>query len=261
MSKKKNEPVKLAPEQKRENDLRRIIDERTKYMPEPTYQFAVGDRVDIGHLRDAVIHADIGNGIYEIDYTDFNNNYGRPIIKEHQRIFFAWYDIRPHHESPKESLIKNADVRLNYSQMSMNSLFGKVYFFGTDFDPEYQREFVWELDDKVALIDSIFNNIDIGKFVFIHKDYGNEFLYEILDGKQRMRAILDFYENRFQYKGLYYNDLCIRDRCHFKEYPVSIAEVSDCDRQQALKYFVMLNKHGRIMDKAQIEKVERMIEG
>jgi hypothetical protein len=27
-----------------------------------------------------------------------------------------------------------------------------------------------------------------------------------------------------------------------------------------MKYFVILNKHGKIMDKAQIEKVEKMID-
>jgi hypothetical protein len=41
---------------------------------------------------------------------------------------------------------------------------------------------------------------------------------------------------------------------------VSIAEVQDCDRKQVLQYFIMLNKHGKIMDKQQIEKVEHMLE-
>jgi uncharacterized protein with ParB-like and HNH nuclease domain len=73
---------------------------------------------------------------------------------------------------------------------------------------------VWELEDKVALIDSIFNNVDIGKFAFIHLNYGEKYTYEILDGKQRMRAILDYYENRFQYKGKYFNELSCREQNH-----------------------------------------------
>ena len=78
-------------------------------------------------------------------------------------------------------------------------------------NPDYQRDYVWELSDKQLLIDSIFNNIDIGKFAFIHLDYKTwnktGYAYEILDGKQRLKTIIDFYENRFSYKGIYYNDL------------------------------------------------------
>ena len=33
--------------------------------------------------------------------------------------------------------------------------------------PDYQRGYVWEQEDKELLLDSIFKNIDIGKFVFI----------------------------------------------------------------------------------------------
>jgi hypothetical protein len=250
-----------TPEQKRERELKAFIDERLPFVPEPTYFFTIGDRVAIGQLRDVYVVDVLEDAkAYEIDYTSINTNYGNPIANEHQRRFVTWLDIRPYGGENKEpSLIKNDDLQLNYSQRSIGDIFSKVYFFGTDFDPEYQRDYVWELDDKVALIDSMFNNVDIGKFVFIHKGYGEEYLYEILDGKQRIRAILDYYENRFAYKGLYFNDLSSREQDHLEGYNISIAEVKNISKEQILRYFVTLNKHGKAMDKAQIEKVEKMI--
>ena len=80
-----------------------------------------------------------------------------------------------------------------------------VYHSGVDFDVDYQCEHVWELTDKVVLIDSIFNNIDIGKFVFVWRDFGvKEKLYEIVDGKQRLLTIKEFLgdNNGFRLTGL-----------------------------------------------------------
>lgn len=261
MPKKKNETkIEITIEQKRQNDLNSFLKERSKFIPEPTYKYEIGDRVEIGNLQDVYVCDIINDRIYEINYSYTDNNYGNPIKYTDQKRFVAWYDIRPYIENQSKSIIKNNDIRLSYSQNDIGSLFSKVYYFGTDFDPEYQREYVWELEDKIALIDSIFNNVDIGKFAFIHKGYDDKYIYEILDGKQRIRAILDFFENRFAYNGLYFNDLCNRDKNHFEYYPLSVAEVRESDRKQILKYFVKLNKHGKIMDKKQIEKVEKMIE-
>lgn len=257
---KKAEKSKRVQEQTRRAELSAFMTRSTQYLPEPAYRFSVGDRVEMGNLKDVYVCGVINDKIYEIDYTSVDSNYGCPIVNEHQKRFVTWLDIRPYTEHPNESLMKNQEIRLTYLPQPMESIFSRVYQSGTDFDPEYQRDFVWGREDQIALIDSIFNKIDIGKFVFVKKDFGEKFAYEIVDGKQRLKAALDYYENRFPYEGLYYNDLCRQDRRYFKEYSVLLAEIENCDHQQILKYFVMLNKHGRIMDKAQIEKVEQMID-
>jgi uncharacterized protein with ParB-like and HNH nuclease domain len=118
---------------------------------------------------------------------------------------------------------------------------------------------VWTTKDKVNLIDSIFNCIDIGKFAFIKKNYGDDYLYEVLDGKQRIRAILDYFENRFPYKGKYFNDLCNRDKDHFEEYNISVAEARNLSKEQILQYFLMLNTGGKIMSKKHLDKVRNML--
>ena len=69
-----------------------------------------------------------------------------------------------------------------------------AYHRGLIDNPDYQRGYVWTLEDKQKLIQSIFNRADIGKFVFIEDENYREYRLEVIDGKQRLRAILDYYE-------------------------------------------------------------------
>lgn len=84
-------------------------------------------------------------------------------------------------------------------------------FGGIDFMPPYQREYVWTDSDKEQLLDSIFMGSDIGKFTVRVLDdvewFERQLSYEIIDGKQRLMTLLNFYLNRFPYKGFYFDVL------------------------------------------------------
>jgi len=262
MAKKKS--IKLTIEEQKDQRLQfelTEIKERLYLIPMPTHLFNVGDRVIIGRLEDVYVEEVLEQGrVYKIDYTFTENNYGNPIKYEHNKRYVRWLDIRKYQENTKADLIKNTDLELYYSQRSMRDLITKSYFFGVDFSPEYQRDYVWELEDKISLIDSIFNNVDIGKFVFIKNDIMNNYMYEILDGKQRLRAILDFYEDRFQYEGKYFSDLSIREQDFIEDYSITIAEVDNISKKQILRFFIKLNRSGKVMSKEQLAKVEKMLE-
>jgi uncharacterized protein with ParB-like and HNH nuclease domain len=122
---------------------------------------------------------------------------------------------------------------------------------------------VWTHEDKELLLDSVFKNIEIGKFALIHLSTSEwrerGFSYEILDGKQRLSTLIEFYENKLSYKGKYYNDLSWKDRMTFKHHNVSVAEVESENKKTILKYFLMLNRTGKAMDEAQLDKVESML--
>ena len=155
---------------------------------------------------------------------------------------------------------KNEDFHLSYSQRSMQDIFIKTYNHGIDMSPDYQRGNVWGLEDKVKLIDSIFNNVDIGKFTFIKLPFKSESpAYEILDGKQRITALVEFLENRFQYKGIFYKDLSLTDQDHFDGYCISYAETSEnITQKQKYKYFLKLNVSGHVQSKEHIEYVQKL---
>jgi len=236
--------------------------EHIRYAPEPTYFFNIGNRVEIGSLNNAYISEIFHNGkVYGIDYTHTDKrSYDGFEKTTDEKAVFSWINIKPYEKKNKISLMKNKDLRLSYSQRTLFDLLSKAYYFGINFDPEYQRDYVWNPDDKVALIDSIFSNIDIGKFAFIETgDYLNK-MYEILDGKQRINAILEYYEGRFKYKDSYFNDLLKIDQDYFTNYSVNVAQVSNLSQKQILQYFITLNKHGKVMDSHHIEKIENMLE-
>ena len=72
-----------------------------------------------------------------------------------------------------------------------------------DFDPPYQRKGrLWSERDKAFLIDSILNGFDVPKLYLADFQFGDSVLnakklpYAIIDGKQRMEAIFDFFDNK-----------------------------------------------------------------
>ncbi|PJM74120.1 hypothetical protein CS006_02990 [Bifidobacterium primatium] len=77
-------------------------------------------------------------------------------------------------------------------------------------NPPYQREGgIWNLPKRQLFIDSLINGFDVPKFYFRRINRDQEVLqddggmksqyvrYEVVDGKQRLQAIQDFFENRF----------------------------------------------------------------
>jgi hypothetical protein len=109
-----------------------------------------------------------------------------------------------------------------------------------DMDPPYQRRGrLWSVTDKQYLIDSILNGFDVPKIYMADFTWGDSPLnnqklpYSIIDGKQRLEAIFDFFTGKitlnkdFRYLeepslnlgGLGYQDLK-------KRYPL-VAEIFD----------------------------------
>jgi hypothetical protein len=254
----------LTPEEEKAVKLKNDYSYRMSsaaFVPEPTYYFNIGDKVHIGNLRDVTIVEILHDGkMYRIQYSVIHTNYGKPYQEDGLERYVWWYDLRPLSQTTESLISEDAEVlKLSYSPMQIDALLGRYYHFGTDMNPDYQRDYVWSEEDKVALIDSIFHGIDIGKFAYADNPVSDHYLYEIIDGKQRLRTIIDFYENRFPYKGKYFNDLCYRDQNHFENYAVSVADVRNVDRNTVMKYFVAMNSQGRIMDSAHLDKVRAMI--
>lgn len=64
----------------------------------------------------------------------------------------------------------------------------------------YQRKLVWTLEEKQAFIDSLSKNYSVPLFLFATKENDDKIQYEIIDGMQRLNAIMSFIENEFPIK-------------------------------------------------------------
>ncbi len=65
--------------------------------------------------------------------------------------------------------------------------------------PEYQRRLVWDKGKKSRFIESLLMNVPIPPVFLFEWELSR---YEVMDGQQRLNAIVEFYENRFTLSGL-----------------------------------------------------------
>ena len=69
-----------------------------------------------------------------------------------------------------------------------------------DFKPKYQRKSMWNDEQKSFLIDSIIKNYPIPP-IFLHRkidaDTGKQ-TFDVVDGKQRLTAIISFIQGKLQ---------------------------------------------------------------
>lgn len=106
---------------------------------------------------------------------------------------------------------------------------------------------------------------EIGRFVMRSKEKDSnvnldEYLYEIVDGKQRLSTIMDFYLNRLAYKGVYYNELSPKDRYCFRNTYLSLANMEDATKEDALRVFLMVNQSGHPMDPTVLSNAKKLLQ-
>lgn len=135
-----------------------------------------------------------------------------------------------------------------------------------DMNPPYQRRGrLWSSADKAYLIDSILNGFDVPKFYVADFTWGDSPLnkrklsYAIIDGKQRLEAIFDFFDGElelnqdFEYRpdpklvlgGLGYQDLKNRYPQvieNFDEYNPVVMRVLAQSEGPITELFIRLNR-------------------
>jgi len=264
----KKQKIELTQEQIYEQNRARTIKEikedfsRIGNAPNERKKFTIGEDIYVhnGGLISAKVIDTVDTDIYEIEviYETTKPYSSEKVIKARKRIL-GWYDVFKL-ENENCDIELGEDLRLNFMQQQVGSLLGSyIINFGVDFNPSYQRGLVWDLKDEQKLIESIFNRVDIGKFVFIHLGYGSELMYEILDGKQRLSTLYRFFTDQFTYKGCYYSELPWRLKYVFEDTSVAVActRKENLDEKSILNYFLKLNTSGKPMDKEHLDKIEK----
>ena len=67
-----------------------------------------------------------------------------------------------------------------------------------EIQPDFQRRSVWSEHARISLIDTIIKDIPMPK-IYISQRIKNESTYRVvIDGQQRIGAILDFLSNQFE---------------------------------------------------------------
>ena len=150
---KKKVVKELTLEEKLQNEKQRGIENiqrELSYINEPTYSFNIGDEVIYGGLKQSVVDDVLYDGkVYGLRCIATDNNYGNPFDYETYRIV-SWVNIRPFAHSDTK-FAENQDVRISFNNSTVEHLIHHHYHFGIDFNPEYQRGYVWEQKDTLLL--------------------------------------------------------------------------------------------------------------
>lgn len=136
---------------------------------------------------------------------------------------------------------------------------------------KYQRGFVWKVEEKQLLIESIYNNIEIGKIIVRKRSWEyvesrikkgkleNTAFKDIVDGKQRLNAILEFIQNKYtDIRGYYFKDLSDSAQRKFENFnSVSYGEMGeDASDEDVKSVFLNINFAGVPMSQEHIDFVK-----
>jgi hypothetical protein len=98
------------------------------------------------------------------------------------------------------------DIKVHAKQFSLRLVTDMIDDGDIDLAPDFQRNFVWNNNQKSRLIESILLRIPLPMFYFSEDDEGR---ITIVDGLQRLTTIKEFIENKFPLKDLeYLNESC-----------------------------------------------------
>lgn len=226
----------------------------------PVRTFIVDERVLWGAHKECYVRKiGIDNLYYLIESCNVVRERNKPAQNELHWI--EWFEIFKYDKKTTTTVFREENkYNIRYCNSSIESLIHYIYHAGIDFDVDYQRDYVWDVSDKIALIDSIFKNIDIGKFLLAQRNLStNGKLYEVIDGKQRLTAIKEFYEDRFQYNGVYFTELNPVDKNAFYNHPVTYGYLENPTREAILDTFIKMNTKGRVMDNKDIDKAKELL--
>lgn len=233
------------------------------HIPPANYHFKVGQSVIYGNLPDVRIEEILDNGrLLHISYHDRGETYG--VKYDHKRRLpriVWWVDVETITKDVESIGGKASHIRASYSTTMLDAIIHRVYWHGLIDSPDYQREYVWTEEDKVRLIDSILNGFDIGKFVFVRYPWP-ENRDEVVDGKQRLQAIMSFREGHFAYMGKTWYELSQHDRNNFEHLSVQYAELKgeQCKKSDILWLFLSINAGGVPQTEDHIKHARKLYE-
>jgi len=235
-----------------------------RYRPlPPTRMFKVGDEVSLGNLNRVLVKAVECEGRVVLVEFDRTNKKGEILGRETRWEFWScvYYPRNKNVDYQPKKLSKQLSFYKSVTNREFASFCRSMAYFGYDDRAEYQRELVWTLEEKQSLIRSILIGGDIGKLAIIKNKFTIDGpTYEILDGKQRLNAMMDFLEGRFQYEGLYFHEMNFEDMIQIRTYNLPVVETEELTREQRLEYFLTLNTGGAAQEASHIQKVEELLE-
>ncbi len=131
--------------------------------------------------------------------------------------------------------------------------------------PDFQRGYVWTTEQRVRYIEFCLRGGTTGRDIYVnHPGWGSTFDSSkgpvvLVDGKQRLDAILGFLNNEFKVFGYFFEEY--EDRTQLRDVKHGIKwHVNDLEtRDDVLRWYVDLNRGGTVHSDEEIDRVRGLI--
>ena len=110
--------------------------------------------------------------------------------------------------------------------------------------PNFQRPLKWSVAQQISFIESVWKGYDIGSYMIVKNEYGKQFSGAVIDGQQRLKAIEDYLNDRFEVFGYKYSDLDVLDHRDFENIPFPCRVLHVWDEQELRDTYNRLNFGG-----------------
>ena len=161
-----------------------------------------------------------------------------------------------------KQLTKSSEYRINQSWSSLESfLAAQAEDIGLNLDPDYQRDHVWTREQEIRFVEWILRGGVSGRDIYFNSAgwMGVSNIaspLELVDGKQRLKAVLGFLRNEIPAFGTLRKDYEGR-LPREAEFIVHINDLKT--KKEVMQWYVDMNAGGTIHTEAEIAKVREMI--
>jgi len=130
--------------------------------------------------------------------------------------------------------------------------------------PDFQRREVWSEAARIMLMDTILRNVPMPK-IFLSNLIKDEHTYRtVIDGQQRISAILAFLRNEFclkkpyegEYSNLFFRDLPDTVKTDFFSYTIDFNEVSGISDEELREVYSRVNKYTFALNKQELRRAD-----
>ena len=174
-------------------------------------------------------------------------------------------DGKPYFAKLKEHSIFD-DLHITEITSDVNGMLYEFAAGSYDFNPVYQRDLVWTTEKKQAFIKKlIIGNIDLCPTLIMPPFKEGRCEFEVLDGKQRMMAVIQFIQGQFPVEGFYYKDLSSGDVSRLMNSPFKYKQVKYYDKnglsemslKQKVELFLQINEYGQKVSDEHLAKIKK----
>lgn len=129
-----------------------------------------------------------------------------------------------------------------------------------DMDPDFQRGYVWNQNQKEQYIEWVLRNGNSGRDIYFnHPGWFREWEGQmvIVDGKQRVEAVLGFLHDEVKAYGHYKSEYTDRMRMVTSGFSVYVADLKS--REEVLQWYLDMNTGGTIHTDEEVNKVKELL--